>query len=89
MRVNLDATGGLLLAERVVTALSPALGRLAAHALVERAAASGRPFAEALDAETDLGRAQIDRLLDATDYLGSAREFVDRALAAHRNGVAT
>jgi 3-carboxy-cis,cis-muconate cycloisomerase len=83
MRSNLDATGGLLLAERVAAALAPAMGGLAAHELVERAAASGRPFAEALDEATELGRAEIDRLLDPEDYLGSAGEFVDRALAAH------
>jgi 3-carboxy-cis,cis-muconate cycloisomerase len=84
MRANLDATGGRLLAERVVTALAPGMGRLAAHELVERVATSGRRFAEALAEETELERAEIERLLDPADYLGSAGEFVDRALAAHR-----
>jgi 3-carboxy-cis,cis-muconate cycloisomerase len=84
MRANLDATGGLLMAERVATALAPELGRLQAHELVERAAASGEPFADALERATELGRAQIERLLDPSEYLGSAGEFVDRALAAHR-----
>jgi 3-carboxy-cis,cis-muconate cycloisomerase len=84
MRANLDVTGGLLLAERVASALAPDLGRLAAHELVERAAASGLPFADALERETDLPRDEIDRLLDPVEYLGSAGELVDRALAAHR-----
>ena len=39
MRRNLDLTGGLLMAERVTTALAPALGRLAAHDLVAEASA--------------------------------------------------
>jgi 3-carboxy-cis,cis-muconate cycloisomerase len=89
MRVNLDATGGLLLAERVVGALAPELGRLAAHELVEHAAASSLPFADALERATELPRAEIDRLLDPVEYLGSAGELVDRALAAHRTEVHT
>jgi 3-carboxy-cis,cis-muconate cycloisomerase len=40
MRANLDAAGGLPLAEHVTTVLAPSLGRLAAHELV--AAAAGR-----------------------------------------------
>ena len=47
MRVNLDASGGLVLAERVAIALAERLGRGAAHAVV--AAAAGAPvFREAL-----------------------------------------
>ena len=38
MRANLDLTRGALLAERVTTALAPALGRHAAHELVTEAA---------------------------------------------------
>ncbi|HKE19872.1 MAG TPA: 3-carboxy-cis,cis-muconate cycloisomerase [Kofleriaceae bacterium] len=91
MRVNLDATGGMLLAERVTGALAPALGRLAAHDLVAAACAEaadgGRPLAEVLEARADirahLPPAQIRTLLDPASYLGSALVFVERALAAH------
>ena len=88
MRSNLDSTGGLPLAERVSGALAARLGKTAADDLVRRAAAEavarGRSFADVL-AEQDgaPGRAELARLLDPTGYLGSAGEFVDRALRAH------
>lgn len=92
MRANLDATGGLLLAERVSTELGRALGRGVAHEAIERAAEQagtfGRPFGEVL-AEDETVREhvaaeQIDELLDPTGYLGSAGLLIDRALEAHR-----
>jgi 3-carboxy-cis,cis-muconate cycloisomerase len=68
MRANLDLTRGLLFADRAAAALAPRLGRAAAHAAVERAAAAVRDGApslgaalgaegEALDAAFDLGPA--------------------------------
>jgi 3-carboxy-cis,cis-muconate cycloisomerase len=92
MRTNLDATGGLVLAERVSTELGRALGRGVAHEAIERAAQeagrTGRPFGEVL-ADDEVVRAhvaaeQLDELLDPEGYLGSAGVFVDRALEAHR-----
>jgi 3-carboxy-cis,cis-muconate cycloisomerase len=91
MRANLDRTGGVLLAERVTTALTPALGRLAAHDLVTAACRESlersTPLAEALRARppiaSHLSAEAIGELLDPAGYLGSASEFVDRALAAH------
>ena len=91
MRANLDATGGLLLAERVTGALAPSLGRLAAHDLVaaacDEAVASRRPLAGVLGARPEirarLAPAEIEALLDPAGYLGSAGVFIDRALAAH------
>lgn len=93
MRENLDRTGGLLLAERVSTALSDTLGRGAAHEAIERAAAqaarSGRTFAQVLDDDPQvrdqLGGATVAELLDPAGYLGSAPELTDRALKAHRS----
>jgi 3-carboxy-cis,cis-muconate cycloisomerase len=95
MRRNLDLTGGLLLAERVATALAPALGRLDAHELVQRAsaeaAASRRPLGEVLSEQPKvselLDQEQIGRLLDPAGYLGSADTFIDRALQAHRQRI--
>jgi 3-carboxy-cis,cis-muconate cycloisomerase len=80
MRANLDATGGRLLAERVVAALD----RPDARERVERAAASEGPFADALAAETGMPRAELDLLLDPVGYLGASGELVERALAQHR-----
>jgi len=93
MRHNLDASAGLLLAEHVAARLAPALGRTAAHDLVARlsrdAATAGRPLRDALLADpavrAKLGPTEIDEILDPAGYLGSASEFVDRALALHRD----
>jgi 3-carboxy-cis,cis-muconate cycloisomerase len=88
MRRNLDMTGGLLLAERVTGALSPALGRIAAREIVERAAMqSGDQFAQTLadmpEVREHLSVEEVARLLDPSGYLGSADAFVQRALQAH------
>ncbi|MBQ1023462.1 3-carboxy-cis,cis-muconate cycloisomerase [Micromonospora sp. C95] len=87
MRANLDASGGLLLAEAVAARLAPALGRAAAHDLVRRAAA--RPdFRAGLLAEADLrahlSEADVDAALDPAGWLGSAGQLIDRALDLHR-----
>ena len=95
MRANLDAAGGLPLAENVTALLAPRLGRLAAHDLVSDAAArasqTGRPLRDELLADqriTGAGTAgvtaeMIDAALDPSRYLGAAGEFTRRALAAH------
>ncbi|MEV6812502.1 3-carboxy-cis,cis-muconate cycloisomerase [Micromonospora sp. NPDC051296] len=91
MRANLDATGGLLLAEAVAARLAPALGRAAAHDLVRRAA-SRPPFRAALLADPEirahLSERDIDGALDPVAWLGSAGQLVDRALDRHAGGAA-
>ncbi len=98
MRMNLDATRGLPLAEQVAGLLTPALGRTAAHDLLARASARAiaddQSLGDALLADPDL-RAQLDAgaitadaiagALDPAGYLGAAGLFVDAALAAHQN----
>jgi 3-carboxy-cis,cis-muconate cycloisomerase len=92
MRQNLDATGGLLLAESVTTVASQRLGRLEAHDLVQaaarRATDNGTPFREELLAESALREVlspeDVDAALDPAGYLGSAGAFVDRALTLYR-----
>jgi 3-carboxy-cis,cis-muconate cycloisomerase len=89
MRRNLDATGGLIMAEAVMMGLAPTLGREIAHHVVkhacDRALADNMPLAEALLREPDvtarLDRAAIERLTDPANYLGSSSEFIDRVLA--------
>ncbi len=95
MRENLDATGGLILAEHVTTIAADRLGRLEAHELVE--AASRRTFElgsslrEEIMAEPALSGAlseeEIEAALDPASYLGSAGEFVERALEFYREEV--
>jgi 3-carboxy-cis,cis-muconate cycloisomerase len=96
MRANLDASGGLLMAEHVAAELAPALGRLAAHDLVAaaaaRAAGEGTGLAEALRADlgsaaaleaAGIGESELAAALDPAAYLGATAEFISRALAAH------
>ncbi|PSK98872.1 3-carboxy-cis,cis-muconate cycloisomerase [Murinocardiopsis flavida] len=89
MRANLDATGGLLTAERVTAELAAEMGREAAHDAVAAACrdtGGGPGLAAALERRTGGRRdsARFAALLDPADYLGAAGVFTDRALAAHR-----
>jgi 3-carboxy-cis,cis-muconate cycloisomerase len=92
MAINLAATGGMLLAERVVLTMAGVTGdQAAARQAVSRALrlAPGTEggFAAALAADplvsAVLSRAQIDELLDPAGYLGASATWIDRALAAH------
>jgi 3-carboxy-cis,cis-muconate cycloisomerase len=92
MRRNLDATGGLIVAEAVMMGLAPKLGRGEAHHVVKHACdaalAEGIPLAAALGREASvtgvLDTAAIERLVDPSSYLGSTDAFIDRVLAAVR-----
>ena len=89
MRRNLDATGGLIVAEAVMMGLAPKLGRGAAHDAVHHACDVALeehvPLAEALSRDGavtgKLDRAEIERLTEPANYLGAAGAFVDRVLA--------
>lgn len=80
MRRNLDATGGMLLAERVTGALSEYTAD--ARDLVTTVCLAGRP----LDADPSitefLAPEAVRELLDPATYLGHAGDLVDRVLAA-------
>ncbi len=86
MRVNLELTDGLIVAER----LSIAMGGGKAHDVVRdaahRTAESGRTFADELraDGRVELSDAALAEALDPTTYLGSSEAFVDRALERYR-----
>ena len=88
MRENLDATGGLISSEAVMMALAPHLGRERAHELVSeisrQSLAQKKPFLELLaenpEVSKHLDRAALAKLLDPANYLGLAREMVDRVL---------
>jgi 3-carboxy-cis,cis-muconate cycloisomerase len=89
MRRNLDLTGGLIMAEAIVSALVGPIGRAAAEAAVARACnraiAEGMPLATVLlndpELRPHLTDAEIDRLASPASYLGSAGAFVDRVVA--------
>jgi 3-carboxy-cis,cis-muconate cycloisomerase len=91
MRANLAMTGGLIVAEAVMMALAPHLGRQAAHDLVydccRAAAEQGGSLAEHLAREPrivrHLDRAALEHLSDPANYLGLAREMVERVLRSH------
>ena len=92
MRHNLDISHGLIVAEAVMMGLAPQLGRAEAHHVVKHACdvvlTENIDLAEALAREpavaSRLNRAQIERLTDPANYLGSADAFIDRVLSLAR-----
>jgi 3-carboxy-cis,cis-muconate cycloisomerase len=89
MLKNLDATHGLIFAEAVTMALGDRLGKMPAHMLLElackRARLENRHLKDVIREEPGLQvyltPADIERLFDVRNYLGSAEEFVRRVLA--------
>lgn len=92
MDANLHLTGGLILSERLATALTPSLGRLRAQAVVrelsERVTTSGRSLRDVAGDDdrvrAAVSPADLDRLLDPAAAVGEATALVERALAVHR-----
>ena len=82
MRRNLDATSGLLFADAAAARLAPALGREAAHARVEHAAATvrttGEPLQSVLARDTDI---DVAAAFDLGPPVAAAAAWVDRACA--------
>jgi 3-carboxy-cis,cis-muconate cycloisomerase len=91
MRANLDASGGVILAEAVAMRLARELGKPEAHALVERAVrgavAEGRRFADVLADDPAISaiidRRAIEELLSPEKYLGANGSFIADVLARH------
>ncbi|MER6991298.1 adenylosuccinate lyase family protein [Saccharopolyspora hirsuta] len=81
MRSNTALTGGLIVAEAVMMAVAPVLGRQRAHEVVydacRNAIESGADLADELrrtpELVAQLGASRIDELCDPANYLGSAR----------------
>jgi 3-carboxy-cis,cis-muconate cycloisomerase len=88
MRRNLDLTRGLLLSEAVMMRLGPAMGRQRAHDrvydLCRRAISAGRPLLDVLAGDQEIlshvGREELAKLLDPSNYLGLSGEMVDRVV---------
>jgi 3-carboxy-cis,cis-muconate cycloisomerase len=93
MRLNLDASHGLIFAEAVSMALANRMGKMPAHANVERAAQKARVenrhlkdiLREDPSLRGHLSSADLDNLFDAKNYLGSAETFVQQVLARARD----
>jgi 3-carboxy-cis,cis-muconate cycloisomerase len=90
MRVNLDTTGGLIMAEAVAMALAEKIGKREAHHLVE--AASKKALAEkkglrdvlAKDPKVTahLGADRLAKLFEPMAYQGVSQALIDRLLAS-------
>ncbi|MFI6648191.1 3-carboxy-cis,cis-muconate cycloisomerase [Streptomyces sp. NPDC050529] len=94
MRENLDATGGLIVSERLGAVLTARIGRAAARAAVTegaaRAAREGIHLHEALAQDPALAAVvtpdELRTLTDPSGYTGAAGLLVDRALRRRSEG---
>src|ERR1700674_1065521 len=90
MRVNLDATGGLIMAEAVTFALAERIGKGDAHHLIEaaskKAVAAKKHLLDVLSAEpkvtSHLGAKQLAKLFEPMAYQGVSQTLIDRLLAS-------
>jgi len=90
MRANLDATGGLIMAEAVAMRLAEKIGKLEAHHLVQaasrKAAAAKISLREVLIKDpkvtAHLGAAEIKKLFEPMAYQGASQILIDRLLAS-------
>jgi 3-carboxy-cis,cis-muconate cycloisomerase len=90
MRANLDATGGLIMAEAVTFALAEKIGKSEAHHLVETA--SKKAVAEKKHLRgvvtkdpkiaAHLGADQLTKLFEPMAYQGVSQTLIDRLLAS-------
>src|SRR5205085_7467764 len=90
MRVNLDATGGLIMAEAVTFALAEKIGKSEAHRLIEeackKAVADKQHLRDVLSAEpkitSHLGAEQLAKLFEPMAYQGISQTLIDRLLVS-------
>jgi 3-carboxy-cis,cis-muconate cycloisomerase len=88
MAANMTADGGMLMAEAVMIAVAPKLGRLEAHHLVYDACRTARQrrlefdrvLVEALGSHTVADLPPLEELLDPVNYLGEVDSIIDAAL---------
>ena len=88
MRANLDATGGLIMAEAVTMALAEKIGKNNAHHLIEaaskRAVNEKKDLRSVLSADLEitahLGEEKITNLFEPMAYQGSSQALIDRLL---------
>ena len=91
MRANLDASNGLVLAERLSFVLAEKLGRGEAQRIVGDAVANvartGHSLRDELagDDRAGLSSSDLDEAFEPSTYLGSAVELVESVLARYRS----
>lgn len=89
MAANLEATGGLVMAEHVVVRLTPLLGAAEARSVVEqasrRAGERGVGLGEELNGLLHPDRAELDEWLRPESYLGVTDELINRAIARYES----
>jgi 3-carboxy-cis,cis-muconate cycloisomerase len=92
MRRNLDASGGLVMAESVVAALSRKMDAVKARQLVQRliktSGSTGKTFDQLLKGDGEitskLDSRALEAALDPENYLGASEQMIDRALEAYQ-----
>jgi 3-carboxy-cis,cis-muconate cycloisomerase len=90
MRVNLDATGGLIMAEAVTMRLAETIGKSDAHHLIEaaskKAVAEKKHLRDVLSADpkitAHLGVEKLAKLFEPMAYQGASQALIDRLLAS-------
>src|ERR1700681_3212730 len=90
MRANLDATGGLIMAEAVAMALAEKIGKADAHHLVEaaskRAVTDNKHLRDVLAKDPEitahLNADKLTKLLEPMAYQGVSQALIDRLLAS-------
>jgi 3-carboxy-cis,cis-muconate cycloisomerase len=90
MRANLDATGGLIMAEAVTFALAQKIGKSEAHHLVaaasKQAVAGKRGLREVLTEDSKvtahLAADEVTKLFEPMAYQGASQALIDRLLAS-------
>ena len=90
MRQNLDATGGLIMAEAVTFALAEKIGKSDAHHLIEAASKKAvKDKTHLRDVLTNdskiaeqLGAEKIAALFEPMAYQGASQSLIDRLLAS-------
>ena len=90
MRQNLDATGGLIMAEAVAMALAEKIGKSEAHHAIEtasrKAVAEKKHLRDVLAADSNvaaqLGADQLAKLFEPMAYQGASQNLIDRLLAS-------
>ena len=90
MRINLDATNGLIMAEAVAMALAEKIGKSEAHRLVEAAAkkavAGKKDLRDVLTGDTrvtaHLSAERLAKLFEPMAYQGVSQALIDRLLAS-------
>jgi 3-carboxy-cis,cis-muconate cycloisomerase len=90
MRVNLDATHGLIMAEAVTFALAEKIGKSEAHHLVEaaskKAVAEKKELRDVLAGDSKvaahLGADKLTKLFEPMAYQGVSQALIDRLLAS-------